>query len=55
VPDTAREAALVPLRACAEARGRGDFSPLWCGQNASGCKAVPAAQLTRELAAGLRG
>jgi len=46
-------AALAPLRAWAEARGSGDFSPLWSGQNASGCKAVPAAQLTRELCAGL--
>jgi nitronate monooxygenase len=44
-------AAIAPLRAWAEAQGRGDFSPLWCGQNAGGCKAVPAAQLTRELAA----
>ncbi|HSV45525.1 MAG TPA: nitronate monooxygenase family protein [Ramlibacter sp.] len=46
-------AAIAPLRAKAEAAGSGDFSPLWSGQNASGCKAVPAAQLTRELAAGL--
>jgi nitronate monooxygenase len=44
-------AALAPLRAKAEAQGRGDFSPLWTGQNVSGCKAIPAAQLTRELAA----
>ncbi|MES2581720.1 MAG: nitronate monooxygenase, partial [Pseudomonadota bacterium] len=42
--------AITPLRAKAEALGKGDFSPLWSGQNASGCKAVPAAQLTRELA-----
>ena len=46
-------AALAPLRAIAESRDSGDFSPLWSGQNASGCKSVPAAQLTRELAAGL--
>jgi nitronate monooxygenase len=46
-------AAVAPLRAKAESQGSGDFSPLWCGQNASGCKEVPAAQLTRELAAGL--
>jgi nitronate monooxygenase len=44
-------AAMAPLRAKAEAQGSGDFSPLWAGQNASGCRAVPAAQLTRELAA----
>ena len=44
-------AALAPLRAKAESRGCGDFSPLWSGQNASGCREIPAAQLTRELAA----
>jgi nitronate monooxygenase len=42
--------AIAPLRAAAESRGSSDFSPLWSGQNASGCKEVPAAQLTRELA-----
>ena len=42
-------AAIAPLRAKAEAKGSGDFSPLWCGQNATGCKEVPAAALTREL------
>jgi nitronate monooxygenase len=42
--------AIAPLRAKAESLGSGDFSPLWAGQNASGCKEVPAAQLTRELA-----
>ncbi|MEP6872793.1 MAG: nitronate monooxygenase [Burkholderiales bacterium] len=42
-------AAIAPLRASAEARGRDDFSPLWSGQNASGCREIPAAQLTREL------
>ena len=45
--------AIVPLRAKAEAEGSGDFSPLWSGQNATGCKEIPAAQLTRELAAGI--
>jgi nitronate monooxygenase len=43
-------AAIGPLRAAAEARGSGDFSPLWCGQNASGCRAIGAAELTRALA-----
>lgn len=43
--------ALAPLRARAESRGSPDFSPLWAGQNVSGCKEIPAAQLTRELAA----
>jgi len=46
-------AAVAPLRAGAEALGRGDFSPMWAGQNVSGCAAIPAAQLTRQLAAGL--
>ena len=43
-------AALAPLRAAAERAGSGDFSPLWSGQNAGGCRAVPAADLTRALA-----
>ena len=46
--------AMLPLRTKAEAAGSGDFSPLWSGQNASGCRAVPAAELTRGLAAGFR-
>ena len=45
--------AMAPLRAAAESRGLGDFSPLWSGQNASGCREVSAAQLTRELVAGV--
>jgi nitronate monooxygenase len=45
--------AMAPLRARAETRGSSDFSPLWCGQNVSGCKEIPAAELTRELAADL--
>jgi nitronate monooxygenase len=45
-------AAVTPLRREAERRGRGDFSPLWAGQNASGCRAVPAAEVTQALAAG---
>jgi nitronate monooxygenase len=44
--------ALAPLRARAESRGSGEFSPLWAGQNASACKEIAAALLTRELAAG---
>lgn len=45
--------AVAPLRARAESLGSGDFSPLWSGQNASGCREVSAAQLTRDLAADL--
>ena len=43
-------AAIAPLRAKAEAKGASDFSPLWSGQNASGCREMPAGELTRELA-----
>jgi len=46
-------AAIAPLRAKAESRGSGDFSPLWCGQNVNGCRNVPAGELTRELASSL--
>jgi nitronate monooxygenase len=45
-------AAMMPLRAKAEAKGLGDFSPLWSGQNAAGCRALPAAEVTRALARG---
>jgi nitronate monooxygenase len=45
--------ALAPLRAAAEQAGRGDFSPLWAGQDVSGCRAIPAAQLVKALAAAL--
>jgi nitronate monooxygenase len=43
-------AAIAPLRARAEAAGSGDFSPLWAGQNVSGCREAPAAELVRALA-----
>ncbi len=46
-------AAIAPLRAKAESLGSGDFSPLWAGQNTTGCKPISAALLTRELARGL--
>jgi nitronate monooxygenase len=45
--------AIAPLRAKAESQGSADFSPLWCGQNASGCKEISAAELTRALSADL--
>lgn len=41
--------AVAPLRAAAEAAGSGDFSPLWCGQNASGCHEGSAAELLERL------
>ena len=45
-------AAMAPLRAHWEAKGSGDFSPLWSGQNASGCRDLPAAEITRLLIEG---
>jgi nitronate monooxygenase len=44
--------AVTPLRAKAESRGSADFSPLWAGQNVSGCRPIPAAELTRQLVTG---
>jgi nitronate monooxygenase len=41
--------AVLPLRAKAESQGRDDFSTLWAGQNVSGCRPIPAAELTRRL------
>lgn len=43
--------AMAPLRAACEKQSSKDFSPLWCGQNTSGCKEVSAAALTLSLAA----
>jgi nitronate monooxygenase len=43
-------AASFLLRQKSEAMGKGDFSPLWAGQNTTGCKEVSAQQLTQELA-----
>ena len=40
---------MTPLRAKAESQGSGDFSPLWAGQNISGCSETSAAELTKRL------
>ncbi len=37
------------LKQAAEANNSSDFSSLWCGQNATGCKEISAAELTLEL------
>lgn len=37
--------ALAPLRAAAEKVGDSGFSPLWAGQNVSGCRDLPASEL----------
>jgi nitronate monooxygenase len=44
--------AIAPLRRKAESLGRSDFSAMWAGQNATGCREVSAEALTRELASG---
>ena len=49
--DAARHTAITNVFSGRPARGSSDFSPLWSGQNPSGCKEIAAAQLTRELAA----
>jgi nitronate monooxygenase len=46
--------AISVLRARAESQGFDHFSPLWAGQNASGCQSIPAAELTAALAGGWR-
>jgi nitronate monooxygenase len=44
-------AALAPLRSKSEIAGSGDFSPLWSGQAARLSRELPAAELTKRLAA----
>ena len=43
--------ALAPLRAAAEKAGSGDFTPMWSGQAVALAEGLPAAELTRKLAA----
>jgi len=45
--------AVTPLRAEAERRGSSDLSPLWSGQAAALARECDAAELTRNLAAGM--
>jgi len=44
-------AALAPLRTKSEMAGAADFSPLWSGQTARLGRELPAAELTKQLAA----
>jgi nitronate monooxygenase len=46
--------AMAPLRARTEPEGSGDFVNLWSGQAAALAKAMPAGELTRELARAAR-
>ncbi len=41
--------ALVPLRRAAEALGRTDFSPLWCGTDPGICAETPAGEIAKRL------
>ncbi|MEY1662737.1 NAD(P)H-dependent flavin oxidoreductase [Isoalcanivorax beigongshangi] len=45
-------AAILPLRKAAEAHGDDRYTSMWSGQNRSGCRALPAAEICRALAAG---
>jgi nitronate monooxygenase len=45
--------AVAPLRASDAATGGADFTPLWSGQNATGCREVDAASIVRDLVRGL--
>jgi len=44
----------APLRVKCLSLGSGEFANLWSGQNASGCREMPAAELTRDLASLLK-
>lgn len=44
---------MAQLRKLAEGRGIDDFSPLWSGQNTTGCKEISASELTRQLMSGI--
>src|SRR4030095_1884985 len=46
--------AIFALRSKAEAKGMNDFTAMWAGQNAARRREMPAAALTRALAAGMR-
>lgn len=48
-------ASMAPLRAKAEAAGSSDFSPIWSGQNPTGCREWPASEVLRTLARGAPG
>lgn len=45
--------AINAIRVKAEFFGNSDFTPLWAGQNTSGCSLIPAAELTKQLAKGI--
>ena len=44
--------AVLPLAVKAAGAGNADFLPMWAGQNVSGCRELPAAEITQALARG---
>ncbi|NMT51181.1 2-nitropropane dioxygenase, partial [Vibrio parahaemolyticus] len=44
---------MAQLRALMEKQNRDEFTPLWCGQNSSGCKEISAAEMTLSLVEGI--
>jgi nitronate monooxygenase len=42
---------MTPLRAAAEAQGRGDFTPLWAGQSSDDIAGGSASDITRSFIA----
>ena len=53
VPFPLASRAMAPLRQAAESKGLTDFTSLWSGQNASGCREVSAAEQLDNLASRL--
>lgn len=45
--------AISTLRQAAEPAGNSDFTPMWCGQNTTGCRNLPAADIVQLLARGI--
>ena len=48
-PFPSAASAVSALRQAAEPAGNSDFTPLWCGQDASGCAEIPASDVLRML------
>ncbi|MDF5468726.1 2-nitropropane dioxygenase, partial [Vibrio parahaemolyticus] len=44
---------MAQLRALMEKQNRDEFTPLWCGQNSSGCTEISAAEMTLSLVEGI--
>lgn len=51
-PFPSAASAVSALRQAAEPAGNSDFTPLWCGKNANGCREIPAADVLKMLVDG---